>query len=140
MIRKIVVRKLGVFESNGGSVLHGIKKSSPGFNGFGEVYFSFIDAGVIKGWKRHNRMTMNLFVPIGLVQFVFFCNDDAFFRVEMIGESNYSRITVPPKIWFAFKGVSSNTSLVCNFSDIEHDPSEVDLADIDTFRFDWRKM
>ena len=35
----------------GGDVMHAIKKSDIGFNGFGEVYFSWVDQGAIKAWK-----------------------------------------------------------------------------------------
>ena len=44
----------------------------------------------------------------------------------IIGEDNYARITVPPNIWFGFKGVSSKTSFILNISDLSHDPSEVE--------------
>ena len=55
----------------GGNVMHALKKSDIGFNGFGEVYFSWIENRSIKAWKSHQRMTLNLVVPIGKVNFVF---------------------------------------------------------------------
>ena len=67
---------------------------------------------------------MNLIVPVGNVQFNFY--DDRKFLIKniVIGEKNYSRITVPPMIWFGFKGISNNTSYILNISDVLHDPSE----------------
>ena len=46
------------------------------------------------------------------------------FRVENIGLSNYSRIIVPPGIWFGFKGLSKNNNLVSNLANIKHDPRD----------------
>ena len=37
-----------------------------------EAYFSIIKPGYIKAWKLHKKMTMNIVVPIGSVQFVFY--------------------------------------------------------------------
>jgi dTDP-4-dehydrorhamnose 3,5-epimerase len=47
------------------------------------------------------------------------------------------RITVPPKTWFGFKGMSKNTNLVLNIADLEHDPNEVERANLESFNFKW---
>ena len=124
-------------ETPGGDVLHAMKQTESSFAGFGEAYFSWVAAGVIKGWKRHKRMTMNVVVPVGQVQFVFRGLDDqgkAMFRAEVIGVARYVRVTVPPGIWFAFQGLGATQSLVLNISNIPHDPNEVErlaLTDVD---------
>ena len=69
---------------------------------------------------------MNLVVPVGNVQFIFYDNNKKLIDNIIIGEKNYSRITVPPKIWFGFKGLSSSTSYILNVSDVSHDPSEIE--------------
>ena len=46
-----------------GDVYHALKSTDLGYVGFGETYFSWIEYGEVKGWKRHNRMTLNLVVP-----------------------------------------------------------------------------
>ena len=53
-----------------GDVFHGMKKSDKGYVSFGEVYFSTIKNGEIKGWTRHKKMFMNLVVPVGKVVFI----------------------------------------------------------------------
>ncbi len=68
-------------------------------------------------------MTMNLVVPQGLVKFVFYDANIDYFEEYKIGISNYIRLTVPPGLWFAFKGLEKK-NLVVNISDIEHDPLE----------------
>jgi dTDP-4-dehydrorhamnose 3,5-epimerase len=120
----------------GGDVLHGIKRSDPGFVDFGEAYFSIIESGAVKAWKRHLRMTLNLVVPVGSVYFVFL-DAQGEKRTHVAGENSYVRITVPPGIWFGFKGLSPPYSLLMNVADIPHDPAEIERKDVSGFHFDW---
>ena len=114
-----------------GNVFHGIKKSDPGFAGFGEAYFSTINFEDIKPWKKHLEMTLNFVVPIGKIRFVIF--DDRhnsptkhnFFDV-VLGTDNYQRITIPPGVWVAFSGVGSEYNLLLNLANLEHNPAEVE--------------
>jgi len=122
----------------GGDVLHAMKQSDAGFNGFGEAYFSMVESGSVKAWKRHRRMTMNFVVPVGKVRFVFCLPDDDSFCVKEIGMDNYMRITVPAGIWFGFKGIADSESLVLNIANIAHDPDEVDRCDLSVIKYDWR--
>ena len=106
--------------------MHALKNSDTGFNSFGEVYFSWVEQGAIKAWKCHQRMTLNLVVPVGEVSFVFhLTNQKNNFRTENIGEERYVRLTVPPGIWFGFQGIASERSLLTNVADMVHDPDEV---------------
>ena len=120
-----------------GDVLHGMKDGEPGYNGFGEIYFSNINYNAIKAWKQHTKMIMNLVVPIGIVMFVFYSENQKRFRVEEIGYNNYARITVPPGIWFGFKGIENISNLVVNIASITHDPNEVKRCLISNFNFNW---
>jgi len=123
-----------------GDVFHGIKKSDLGFTTFGEAYFSTVHQGDIKPWKKHHRMTLNLVVPVGEIRFVL--HDDRpgsrtkgqTFSVE-IGKSNYQRLTVQPGIWMAFEGLDEGLNLLLNIADMEHDPNEVERAEIDQFEY-----
>ena len=81
----------------GGDVLHALKATEADFKGFGEAYFSSIRNGVVKAWKRHLRMSMNLVVPVGAVRFVFYVEATGGFREERIGEERYMRLSVPPE-------------------------------------------
>ena len=123
----------------GGDVLHAMKKTDHGFSGFGESYFSQIESGVVKAWKKHSKMTLNLIVPIGKVRFVFVDND-GLFRVETIGDNNYLRLTIPPGIWFGFKGIFKNTSLILNIANIEHSIEEVERKEINKIKYNWSDM
>jgi dTDP-4-dehydrorhamnose 3,5-epimerase len=120
----------------GGDVLHGIKRNDSGYVDFGEAYFSFIDHGAVKGWKRHLRMTLNFVVPVGSVQFVFI-DQASNVRKELAGPGRYVRLTIPPGIWFGFKGLAAPNSLLMNVADIPHDPGEIERKELNGFVFDW---
>ena len=132
---KIKIKKLKQFKLEDGDVYHALKASESEYYGFKEAYFSTIKNNKIKAWKRHYKMTMNLIVPIGKVQFVFYDENKNLLKNLMIGEENYSRITVPPMIWFGFKGVSLNTSYILNISNEIHDPLEVERKPLTFLNF-----
>lgn len=127
-LRQIAVR--------GGDVFHGVKKSDEGFLGFGEMYFSFVLSGQRKGWKKHKRMTLNLVVPVGEVDF--FIHDEVLAKTlkVRVGRSNYGRLSVSPGLWVAFEGVGAGENLVTNVASIEHDPHEAEQRDQTYFSFD----
>jgi dTDP-4-dehydrorhamnose 3,5-epimerase len=136
----IKVTPLSRIETSGGDVLHAMKQNDLGYKGFGEAYFSWVSARAIKAWKLHTKMTMNLVVPVGQVRFVFRCinaqgADE--FRVEEIGFNRFVRITVPPGVWFGFKGVDINQSLILNIANIIHDPNEVKRLTLKDINYDW---
>jgi dTDP-4-dehydrorhamnose 3,5-epimerase len=136
MLKNILVTPLARIRTPNGDVMHGMKNSDREFAGFGEAYFSWVDGNAVKAWKRHTRMTMNLIVPVGNVRVVFFTEEEGF-RVEEIGISNYARLTVPPGIWFGFKGLDMPQNLLLNIASILHDPTEVERRDINTINYNW---
>ena len=121
----------------GGDVLHGMKHGDPGFVNFGEAYFSQIEKNAVKAWKRHVRMTLNFVVPVGAVQFVFI-DDQGAMREAVAGLDRYVRLTVPPGLWFGFRGLAAPYSLLMNIADIPHDPAEIERQELDAFEFDWK--
>jgi dTDP-4-dehydrorhamnose 3,5-epimerase len=140
MIKNITTTPLSIIETQGGKVMHAMKKSDQGFKGFGEAYFSFIDFQEIKAWKRHTEMTLNLIVPKGEIRFVFI--DDTvlsnlqFYEV-VVSQDNYSRLTVPPMVWMGFQGLSTSGSFLLNLANIEHNINEVDNKKQNEFEFIW---
>lgn len=137
-VDQIMVTPLQRIPLVGGDVLHAMKSCDPGFVGFGEAYFSIIEAASIKGWKRHLRMTLNLVVPVGSVHFVFM-DEQGGVREVVLGETHYARLTIPPTIWFGFKGLVPPYSLLMNVADIPHDPAEIERKAVDEIQFDWER-
>ena len=135
-VEEIIVTPLARIPVVGGDVLRAMKSDDIGYVNFGESYFSIVHHGAIKAWKRHLLMTLNLVVPMGLVRFVFIDQKNSK-RVEDIGVDRYSRITVPPGIWFGFRGMSEENSLILNIADIKHDETEVERKDLAEYSIEW---
>lgn len=133
----ILITPLARIATAGGDVLHAMKQTDAGYSGFGEAYFSWVATGAVKAWKRHLRMTMNVVVPVGQVRFVFRLEGADDFRVEEIGVDRYARLTVPPGIWFGFKGLTESESLVLNIANLPHDPNEVQRLELSEIRYGW---
>ena len=140
MIKDAVITHLDVIDTPGGEVMHAIKETSAGYMGFGEAYFSWVDEGAIKAWKRHKNMTLNLVVPVGEIKFVLFDDRDASnirFQEVILSMDNYCRLTVPPMVWMGFQGLSSERSILLNIANIEHDATEIDRLEIEKINYDW---
>ena len=114
--------------------MHMLRSDDPEFQGFGEVYFSWVNPGMIKGWHHHSEMTLTYTCPFGLVKLVLF--DDrpgsatAGNVMEIfLGPECYELVQVPPGVWNGFRGVSTQPSMVCNCASIPHRRDEITRLD-----------
>ena len=117
-----------------GAVRHMLRADAPHFDKFGEIYFSTVYPGVVKGWHRHQRMTLNYAVVSGLVKLVLYDDRPGSTThgevMELfVGDQNYALVTVPPMVWNGFKGVALAASIVANCATIPHDPTEIERLD-----------
>ena len=144
MIDGVRVTPLRRIPDERGAVLHMLREDDQGFERFGEIYFSLVYPGVIKGWHRHRLMTLNYTVPVGMVKLV--CYDDregspSHGQVQEVhvGELNYALVTIPPLVWNGFKCEGSVPALVANCATIPHDPGEIERLDPFTSEvpYDW---
>lgn len=129
---EIIFTPLKKFSDSRGEVRRVMRHSDPGFQGFEEVYVSVIKKNVIKGWKRHNKMTLN-FVPLfGSISVAVINSDEinkgSKFKIFNLSLENYGRLTIPPGFWVAFKAINCESGML-NFADLIHDPNEVDIQD-----------
>ena len=120
-----------------GDIFHAMKASDDGFSGFGEAYFSTVNQGEVKGWKKHTEMTLNLVVVIGEIEFVVY-DDNSFYSVKL-SKNNYQRLTVEPGLWLAFRGWSIENMLL-NLANIEHNPDESVNIDLNAFDYNWEDL
>lgn len=143
-IHGVGVHPLKVLADERGALLHMLRHDSPLFDRFGEVYFSEVNPGTVKAWKRHVRMTQRLAVPVGRVKFVLY--DDRAdsptkgrVNVWILGRpSAYRLLIIPPGIWYGFQGVDSRPSLIANCADLPHDPAEMEQLKPDTGMIPYR--
>ena len=143
MINGLILTPIEPINVSGGSVLRVIKESNPGYDGFGEAYFSIVNFGTIRGWKSHKEMTLNLVVPVGDIRFVMYDgrkNSSTYrnFQEAVLSRKNYCRLTIPPKIWVGFQGLGKSTNLLLNMANIPHDHKEVDHLPLESIEYNWR--
>ena len=142
MLDSMFKTDLNIISTENGKVMHGMKKFDNGFTNFGELYFSTVEQGAIKAWKLHKKMTLNLIVPVGKVLFCFVDAREKSttykkpFKI-ILSQNSYFRLTVPPNIWFGFKGLHNRINMITNIADIPHDPDEMMRKKIDDIEMDW---
>jgi dTDP-4-dehydrorhamnose 3,5-epimerase len=134
MIDGVVISPRKIIPDDRGKVLHMMKRTDPEFEAFGEIYFSTIYPGIVKGWHLHREMVINYVVPVGMIKLVLF--DDrkgskthGQIQEIYIGEQNHVLVKVPVLVWNGFKGVGNTTAVVANCASIPHDPNEIERLD-----------
>lgn len=134
MIEGVKITPLRQIVDERGKIMHMLRNDSDVFQQFGEVYFSCIHPSVIKAWHIHDKMTLNYAVPSGKIKMVLYDDrPESSTKGELmelfLGPENYNLVTVPPRVWNGFKGCGTETAIVCNCSDIPHDPEEIHRLD-----------
>ena len=127
-----------------GTVMHMLKATDPEFLGFGEIYFSTVYPGVVKGWHRHTEMTLNYACVHGRIKLVLFDDREGSptrgeVMERFLGPDDYSLVQIPPGVWNGFKGMGSEAAIVANCSTHPHDPARstrLDPFDND-IPYDW---
>lgn len=142
-IEGVTLTPLKIIADDRGQVMHMLRQDSPAFQRFGkfgEVYFSGVYQGVIKGWKIHSRSWRNWSVPSGRVKATLFDSREnsptkgATFEV-VLGDHNYQLLTIPPGVAAAWKGVAPVMSMVANFASETHDPEEGKTVPLETYPY-----
>jgi dTDP-4-dehydrorhamnose 3,5-epimerase len=134
MISGVQVVPLKQIPDERGKISHMLRCDAPHFDKFGEIYFSSVWPGVIKGWHIHKEMTLNYAVPVGHIKLVLYderAESPTKGEVQEIylGETNYCLVTVPPMVWNGFKGIGDRMALVANCASIPHRPDEIMRCD-----------
>jgi dTDP-4-dehydrorhamnose 3,5-epimerase len=144
MIDGVLVHPLRQIVDERGKIVHMLRCDDPHFERFGEIYFSVVYPGVIKGWHLHKEMTLNYAVVSGMIKLALYDErPESPTRGQLqelfIGDANYALVRIPPGVWNGFKGVGVSPAIVANCSTIPHDPTEI--VRMDPFQnpipYDW---
>jgi dTDP-4-dehydrorhamnose 3,5-epimerase len=130
----VVVVPLRRIPDERGTVLHMLKATDPHFRGFGEIYFSTVRAGVVKGWHKHREMTLQYACVSGRVKLVLY--DDragsptrGALMEAYLGPACHCLVVIPPGVWNGFKGMSEPEAVVANCCTHPHDPTRSERLD-----------
>ena len=134
MIDGVEIKQLDIIPDERGMILKMLRNDDPGFQDFGEIYFSAIYPDVVKGWHIHTKMTLNYAVISGSIKLVLYDDREGSpTRGEVqeifLGRENYKLVTIPPMIWNGFKGIGTEPAIIANCSTIPHDPDEIERMD-----------
>ncbi len=135
-IKGVTLHPLKHIQVPKGDIYHALKSTDEGYSGFGEAYFSEIHQGETKGWKRHNRMTLNIVVVTGEIKFVIFDDrpgsptEGKFQEIILSPSHNYQRLTIAPGLWMAFHGNGTGTSVLMDIIPEPHDATEADRKEL----------
>ena len=130
MIEDVKIIPLKKIPDERGTIYHMLRSDSEHFTQFGEIYFSKIYPGVIKGWHIHKKMTLNYAVVSGMIKLVLYdMRENSKTKGELmelfLGEDNYSLVIIPPGVANGFKGIGTKEAIVANCATHPHEPNEI---------------
>ena len=144
MIQGVSIRPLKQIPDERGKVMQMLRRDDPWFEKFGEIYFSMVYPGVVKGWHLHKIMTLNYAVVLGVIKLVLYDDREGSptrgeIQEIFTGEDAYALITIPPNVWNGFKGTGIKPAIVANCATTPHDPSEIVRLDPSSKKipYDW---
>ncbi len=124
-MESVSLTPLKIFNNDLGNILRIMRKSDKNYQGFGEVYISFLNPNSAKGWKLHTKNYTNICIPVGEVKIVIYKDIESFEGEFILGESNYQMLKIPNNYFFGFRNLKDSKSMIINFSEEEHDSKEV---------------
>ena len=141
----VLIKPLRKIPDERGTIMHMMRADDPEFEQFGEIYFSTVYPGVIKGWHLHTEMTLNYAVIHGAIKLVLYDDREGSptrgeIQEIFLGQDNYCLVKIPPMIWNGFKGIGTETAIVANLATIPHRPDEIQRLDPfdPKIPYDWR--
>ena len=145
MIEGVKVVPLRQIPDERGTVMHMLKRTDPHFVRFGEIYFTTVHPGVVKGWHKHGRMTLNYACVYGRIKLVLYDDrDGSVTRGEVmeqgLGPDEYYLVQIPTNVWNSFKGLGQETSIVANCATEPHTKEFTEAQDPlgeSRIPFDW---
>ena len=146
MIDGVIITPLKQIHDERGAVYHMLRSDAPHYHGFGELYFSLVNPGVIKGWKRHQEMVLNLSVAKGKLRLVLVDQRPGSVTEGQVQEitlgeepDDYKLVTVPTMVWSGSKCLSDTPAIMANCASIPHDPVEVEhlMLDDPAISYQW---
>lgn len=125
MIEGVIIKPLKKIPDERGNIYKMQESCDSEFKGFGEIYFSTIYPGVVKGWHYHETAVLNYAVLKGMIKLVLYDNrQNSKTKGELmelfIGKQNYCLVQVPPKVWNAFKCIGNEEAIIADLINVIH--------------------
>jgi dTDP-4-dehydrorhamnose 3,5-epimerase len=137
-IEGVLSTPLPVIATAGGPVLRMLRADSPHFSAFGEIYFSVVNPGAVKAWKRHRLQEQNFACPCGLILLVAHDGRESSPTFGTLASftlglpDNYRLLRIPPGVVYGFTALSAYPAVLANCADMVHNPDEADTLPMDS--------
>lgn len=146
VIKDVVIKPLKKIPDDRGYIMKMQECCDPEFQGFGEIYFSAVYPGVVKGWHLHENSVLNYAVVSGMIKLVLYDDrPESDTRGELqeiyMGDQNYCLVQIPPGVWNGFMGVGIKEALVADLINVPHHQDvmkRMDPRNNDLIQYDWR--
>ena len=134
MIEGVLIHPLRQICDERGKIMHMLRADDEHFEKFGEIYFSLVYPGVIKGWHLHTEQVLNYAVIVGMIKLVLYdVRRDSPTKGELqelfLGEDNYCLVRIPAGVYNGFKGYGVKPAIVANCATVPHSPGEMQRLD-----------
>jgi dTDP-4-dehydrorhamnose 3,5-epimerase len=145
MIEGVIIKKLKKIPDERGTIFKMLQATDEEFKGFGEIYFSTVYPGVVKGWHLHEEAYLNYAVIKGMIKLVLFDGrpgspTEGEIQEIYLGKHNYCLVQIPPNVWNAFKGIGTEEAIVANVNTLPHEQDKMKRLDPhsnDLINYDW---
>jgi dTDP-4-dehydrorhamnose 3,5-epimerase len=119
MIEGVMIKKLRVIPDERGRLMEILRMDDEMFKGFGQVYMTTANPGVVKGWHYHKKQYDNMAVVKGMMKIVLYDGrpDSATYgevNEVFAGEHNPVLVHIPPYVYHGFKCISTEEAVVVN--------------------------
>ena len=119
MIEGVMVKKLRVIPDERGRLMEILRVDDEMFKGFGQVYMTTANPGVVKGWHYHKKQYDNMAVVKGMMKIVLYdgrADSATYGEVNEVfaGEHNPVLVHIPPFVYHGFKCISTEEAVVVN--------------------------
>ncbi|MCX5847425.1 MAG: dTDP-4-dehydrorhamnose 3,5-epimerase family protein [Deltaproteobacteria bacterium] len=119
MIEGVMIKKLRVIPDERGRLMEILRMDDEMFKGFGQVYMTTANPGVVKGWHYHKKQYDNMAVVKGMMKIVLYDgrpNSATYGEVNEVfaGEHNPVLVHIPPYVYHGFKCISTEEAVVVN--------------------------
>lgn len=140
-MKGVWVKPLNVIPDERG-VVRKIVTASELFLPIRDVYYTSVYKDIVKGWHGYITKTICFTCISGCVKFVLWdgrTQSESYGETEsyIIGTNAYFRISVPPGIYSAFKGIADFSEIIV-VADEEFDENRIIRKPIEEIEYDWR--
>ncbi|MCX7747426.1 MAG: dTDP-4-dehydrorhamnose 3,5-epimerase family protein [Clostridia bacterium] len=147
MIDGVIIKPLKKIPDDRGVIMKMQECCDPEFKGFGEIYFSTIYPGVVKGWHLHEEAVLNYTVVKGMIRLVLFDDREGSktkgeLQEIYMGDYNYCLVQIPAKVWNGFQCVGNEMAIVADLITVEHSKDVMKRLDPhknDVIAFSWER-